>query len=136
MLEFTDEELRAYADECLPEGRSAQIESQLRGSKPLQDRLAGLLADSDQGGKSVGEVWRRGRVSCPSRTVWASYLDGGIGAGLRQYLQFHLDVVGCRFCAANLDDLKSSEDAAAAVRRQKIFQTSVGRLELAKEARG
>lgn len=136
MTEFTDEELRAYADECLPEGRSAEIEAQLRGSKPLQNRLAGLLADSDQGGKSVGEIWRRSRISCPSRTVWASFIDGGIGAGLRQYLQFHLDVVGCRYCGANLDDLKSSEGAAAAVRRQKIFQTSVGRLQLAKDAQG
>jgi len=130
MSDFTDEELLAYADECLPGARSAQIETDLRGSEALRQRLAGLLAAADQGGKSLGEIWRRTRLSCPSRATWAGYMEGGIGEGLRQYLTFHLETVGCRFCAANLADLKTSEDATAQVRRQKIFQTSVGRLQL------
>ncbi len=130
MSDFTDEELLAYADECLAESRSAEIETQLRASDELRKRLATLLGGVDAGGKSLGEIWRRHRLSCPSRATWTAYMDGGIGAGLRHYLTFHLETVGCRFCAANLADLQSSEDAAAKVRRQKIFQTSVGRLSL------
>lgn len=131
MTVCTDEELLAYLDECLQVNRSAEIEAALRGSEPLRQRLAALLADQDQGGSTVGEIWRRNRVSCPSRSVWTAYLDGDIGEGLRRYLEFHLNTVGCRFCAANLADLKTSDDAAASARRQKIFQTSIGRLKSA-----
>ncbi len=132
-MSFTDEELLAYVDECLPVKRSAEVEATLRQSEPLRLRLSQLIAGQDQGGRTVGEIWRRGRVSCPSRSLWTAYLDGQIGEGLRRYLEFHLETVGCRFCAANLDDLRSSDDAASQVRRQKIFQTSIGRLNVASE---
>jgi hypothetical protein len=124
----TDEELLAYLDECLPIQRSAEIEAWLRDSEPLRQRLAALIADLDHGGRTVGEIWRRSRVSCPSRSVWTAYLDDQVGEGLRRYLRFHLETIGCRYCAANLDDLQSSDDAAAKSRRHKIFQTSIGRL--------
>jgi hypothetical protein len=129
-MSFTDEELLAYVDECLPVKRSAEVEATLRQSEPLRLRLSQLLAEQDQGGRTVGEIWRRGRVSCPGRSLWTSYLDGQVGEGLRRYLEFHLETVGCRFCAANLNDLRSSDDAASQVRRQKIFQTSIGRLKV------
>ncbi len=128
MTAFTDEELLAYVDESLPVARSAEIENQLRGSETLRSRLSSLMAVQDQGGRTVGEIWRRGRISCPSRTLWIAFHDGEIGETLRRYLQFHLQTIGCRYCAANLADLMSSEDAAAQSRRQKIFQTSIGRL--------
>lgn len=131
MPPFTDEELLAYIDECSPVARAAEIETALRQSDPLRDRLSRLMAEQDQGGRTVGEIWRRHRVSCPSRSLWTAYLDGQVGETLRRYLQFHLETIGCRFCAANLDDLRSSDDAAASARRQKIFQTSVGRLKVA-----
>lgn len=131
MPSFTDEELLAYIDECLPVARSSEIETELRASDSLRRRLTQVIADVDQGGRTLGELWRRARVSCPSRSLWTAYLDGQTGETLRRYLQFHLETVGCRYCAANLDDLRSSDDAAAKVRRQKIFQTSVGRLSLA-----
>lgn len=130
MTTFTDEELLAYVDESLPVARSAEIEGMLRHSDGLRNRLSALMAVQDQGGQTVGEIWRRGRVSCPSRALWTAYHDGQIGETLRRYLEFHLETIGCRFCAANLDDLKSSDDAAAKSRRQKIFQTSIGRLKV------
>lgn len=128
MTTFTDEELLAYVDESLPVERSAEIEGMLRNSDVLRRRLAALMAVQDQGGRTVGEIWRRGRVSCPGRPLWTAYLDGQVSETLRRYLEFHLETIGCRYCAANLDDLKSSDDAAAQFRRQKIFQTSIGRL--------
>lgn len=136
MPAFTDEELLAYIDECLPVSRSSEIESELRGSTSLRQRLSQLVAGTDQGGRTLGELWRRARISCPSRSLWTAYLDEQVGESLRRYLQFHVETIGCRFCAANLDDLKSSDDAAAKTRRQKIFQTSVGQLSHVKAAAG
>jgi hypothetical protein len=130
MSSFTDEELLAYINECLPVSRCAAIEDILRQSEPLRQRLSRLIADQDQGGPTLGEIWRRGRVSCPTRSLWTAYLDGQVGEALRQYLQFHLETVGCRYCAANVEDLRSSDDAATQARRQKIFQTSVASLRL------
>ena len=136
MPSFTDEELLAYIDECLPISRSSAIEQELRGSNLLRLRLTALIAEVDQGGRSIGELWRRARLSCPSRSLWTAYLDEQVGESLRQYLLFHLEIIDCRFCAANLEDLKSSDDAAASTRRQKIFQTSVGQLSQVKSMAG
>jgi hypothetical protein len=136
MPTFSDEELLAYIEECLPIDRSAEIEQSLRSSTPLQQRLSALIAERDQGGRTLGDLWRRHRVSCPSRSLWTAYHDGQLGETMRKYLQFHLETVGCRFCAANLDDLKSSDDAASKSRRQKIFQTSIGRLATLPGGRG
>ena len=46
-------------------------------------------------------------------------------------MTFHLEVVGCRYCQANVADLKNQEAEIRAVvedRRRKYFQSSVGRL--------
>ena len=48
-----------------------------------------------------------------------------------QYVTFHLEVVGCRFCQANAADLKDQQAEAqsgAENRRRKYFQSSAGHL--------
>jgi hypothetical protein len=127
--EFTDAELLAYLDEGLPVDRMAAVENALRTSTDLQSRTAGLRAQRDEQGHSVGEIWRRGRLSCPTRHQLGSYLLGALPAELAQYFRFHLETVGCRFCAANLEDLRlasSQSTAEATQRRQKFFQSSAG----------
>lgn len=127
--DFTDEELYAYADESLSTQRSNEIEQSLRGDLALSARLAGLLSDRDQGEHSLGQLWRRDRLSCPSRSVWAAFLDDRLGDGMKRYLQFHLDTIGCRMCAANLADLSQSEsELQREIRARKIFQSSAGAL--------
>jgi anti-sigma factor RsiW len=127
--DFTDEELFAYADECLLPERCVVIEQSLRQDQTLVERLATLLSERDQGEHSLGQLWRRNRLSCPSRAVWAAYVDGRLGDGLTQYLQFHLETVGCRVCAANFADLSHRDQSTENERRtRKIFQSSAGTL--------
>jgi hypothetical protein len=126
---FTDAELLAYLDEGLPVDRMAAVENALRGSADLRNRTAGLRMQRDEQGHSVGEIWRRGRLSCPTRHQWGSYLLGALPADVAQYFRFHLDTIGCRYCLANLEDLRQSEKQDAtdtAQRRQKFFQSSAG----------
>ncbi|HUQ69358.1 MAG TPA: hypothetical protein VM165_07545 [Planctomycetaceae bacterium] len=125
--DFTDAELAAYVSETLSVERSVALENELRTSTALRERLRGVLATSDQGTLSVGALWQQQRVSCPGRSTWAAYLAGELGGGLTGYLQFHLDEIGCRFCAANVADLKAN-DPDAERRTRKYFETSVGRL--------
>lgn len=126
---LADEDLLAYVDEQLPVDASAALEARLRDDPALRQRLSRLIAERDQGGPTLGEIWRRRRASCPPRATWAAYLAGGLGDGLREYLRFHLETVGCRCCAANLADLQATADPAAEQRARKIFATSLGRLE-------
>ena len=129
VTEFTNEELLAYADERLPSERSVLIEQFLRRDRALVERMASLLSQRDQGERSLGQLWRKDRLSCPSRSVWAAYVDGRLGDGLKHYLQFHVETIGCRICAANLADLSRCEPSTDAERRtRKIFQSSAGTL--------
>ena len=125
----TDDELLAYADERLSTESCAVIEQSLRGDPLLGKRLATLLSLRDQGNFSVGELWRQQRLSCPPRAVWAAYVDNRLGDGLSQYLQFHVETIGCRVCSANIDDLKRQDTSTEAERRtRKFFQSSAGNL--------
>jgi len=127
--EFTDEELLAYADESLSEDFCVAIEQSLRGDRSLVKRLSNLLSGRDHGEHSLGQLWRRDRLSCPSRSVWAAFVDDRLGDGLKQYLQFHIEIIGCRVCAANLADLKQKDFSADSEHRtRKIFESSAGRL--------
>ncbi|HET6422546.1 MAG TPA: hypothetical protein VFG20_02610 [Planctomycetaceae bacterium] len=128
MHTFTDQELRAYLAEELSVPRSVELERAIASDEPLRDRLRALLDDSPSALLALRDVWRRSRLSCPSRTVLSDYLAGQLGDGLGQYIQFHLTEVGCRVCAANLADLQEQGGPDAADRGRKFFATSVGRL--------
>lgn len=128
LVDFTDEELLAYVDERMPSARATDLERQLRVPGELLNRLIGLLRSSEHGDVTLGGMWRRGRWSCPPRGVWAGYASGRLGDGLSQYLQFHIDVIGCRICEASLRDLKQSDGSDGEDRVRKIFQSSAGQL--------
>ena len=126
---FTDLELAAYISESLSVTRAVEVEQAIRQSDVLRQRIAQLIAQSDEGRSSVGDCWRRRLVSCPQRSTWAAYLEGQIHGELAEYLRFHLEEIGCRCCTANVEDLRNRGDAESQSRVRKFFQTSVGRLQ-------
>lgn len=131
---FSDDELLAYLDEMLPVERAALCEAELRNSAELRQRASLLIRRRDSGGHSVGEIWRRRRLSCPGRSELGSWLLGTLDAELADYLEFHLRVIGCRACVANLEDLQNSQSASAAPeRRRRIFESSAGVLRSRRE---
>lgn len=129
-LGISDAELLAWLDEDLTPARMSTIEQALRSGRDLQQRVAGLIAERDHGALTVGEVWRRHRLSCPGLHELGSYLLQALEPGLRDYIQFHLETVGCTKCLATLEDLRLSSAASAETieRRQRIFASSVHRL--------
>ncbi|MBQ17241.1 MAG: hypothetical protein CMJ65_08955 [Planctomycetaceae bacterium] len=134
MISPTTEELVAFLDEQLPAERMAEIEQALRDDEKLQHRLAGAVRRQNPGQHSVGAIWRRRHLSCPSRAELGSFLLGAATETVAAYLDFHLRVVGCRYCAANLEDLRDASESAASDdtasrRRRKFFQSSVGHLQ-------
>lgn len=129
--EFTESELEAYLDEALVPDEMAAVESALRHDQELGKRLAAINGRRDAGMHSIGEIWRRHRVSCPTREQLGSYLLRTLDKDQAEYLRFHLEEIGCRFCRANLDDLKMHQEEsseATVSRRTKYFQSSAGYL--------
>ena len=131
MSRITPADLEAYLDEALPPAEMAAMETAMRGAPELIGQLAAINARRDAGMHSLGDVWRRNRLSCPPRDQWRGYLQQTLAENLAQYLTFHLNVIGCRFCLANVDDLRRQQQESTDVakdRRSKYFQSSAGHL--------
>ncbi len=107
-MNFSDAELKGYVDEALPAERMTGD----RGSRAAPDsgllgRLAAVNGRRDAGVHSLGEIWRRNRLTCPTREQLGSFLLNVLPDEAAEYIRFHLNSIGCRYCQANLADLES-----------------------------
>ena len=128
---LTQSELESYLDEHLAPEEMARTEQLLRQQPELANRLVEINARRDAGLHSLGEIWRRHRVSCPTRDQLGSFLLGAVSDEVDRYMRFHIEVVGCRYCWANIEDLKlqqAESQEVATSRRRKYFQSSAGYL--------
>jgi len=129
--DFSQSDLEAYLDESLASEEMARIEDALRAQPELAKELVIINSRRDAGVHSIGAVWRRHRISCPSREQLGSYLLGALSDAQADYITFHIERIGCRLCRANLEDLRSLQQEEAEIvtsRRQKYFQSSAGYL--------
>jgi hypothetical protein len=127
---FSDDELLAFLDEQLPVQRASSLEELLRDSSDMRQRLAALIRRRDQGGHTIGEIWRRNRLSCPTRATLGSHLLGALDDSLSEYVEFHLETIGCRLCNAVVTELEESRQPKPANtdRRKRYFESSAGML--------
>ena len=129
--QFTDSDLEAFLEEALSPEEMATIEAASRNQPELMKQLATVAARREAGVHSLGAIWRRHRASCPSREHLGSYLLGALDDDHSEYIRFHIEIIGCRFCRANHDDLRRRQEEAAeatATRRRRYFQSSAGYL--------
>jgi hypothetical protein len=83
---------------------------------------ASLMSDS-----LLTEVWEHERLTCPKRTTIGRHLLGTLEDPWRQYVTFHLETLGCRFCRANADDLReATRDDAKTPTSDRLFQSTIG----------
>lgn len=88
------------------------------------ESLACLAEDSAD--LTVARVWRERRFTCLKRSTLGSYVLGILEEPWNSYTQFHLDVVSCAMCLANLTDLQEEQEAEGPRDHERIFQSSVG----------
>src|SRR5262245_11399523 len=121
-----DDMLRDYlADALVPED-SARVEKALRDSAELRARLEDVRQNRSDGQlHTLGAIWHRARLTCPSRQQLGSFLLDALAPDLASYIQFHLDVIECAFCQANLADLKAQSQASAAAKASKTRQRRI-----------
>jgi hypothetical protein len=128
---INESDLEASLDEALSPEEMARMEARIRKDEKLARRLSAINSRRDRGVHSLGEIWRRHRLSCPTRDELGSYLLGALSQPAYDYVVFHLDTISCRYCQANLADLENQQaeqPSHAETRRRKYFQSSAGYL--------
>jgi len=138
MSEITREQLHAYLDDALSDAETARVEQALRDSETLRRSLRQAMQERDRGEHSLGAVWRRERLTCPTREQLGSYLLQVLDEGELDYLDFHLNTIGCPYCVANLADLQALQQEPAPrarERRRRFFQSSAGYLQDCRETK-
>ena len=136
MTEVTREQLHAYLDDALTESEMARVEQALRESDGLRRSLRQAMQERDRGEHSLGAIWRRERLTCPTRDELTSYLFQVLDEARQDYIDFHLQSVGCPFCTANLADLHARQkesEPQARERRKRFFTSSAGYLQVARD---
>ena len=116
MKQFTTSELEAYLDEALDPEEMVDIENRLRDDALLTAQLVAINGRRDAGVHSLGGIWRRYRVGCPSREELGSYLLNVLGTVLAAHIKFHVDTIGCRMCRANIADMQQQTKEATGQR--------------------
>jgi RNA polymerase sigma factor (sigma-70 family) len=123
LCEMDERQVAAVKHRCLKEIR-ARVESAL-GHAALAD--GGGNSDALDGAESLlTQVWEARRPTCPKRSTLGRYLLNTLEPDWREYVKFHVDSLGCRFCQANLDDLQRQDAEEPRVLRDRIFHSTVG----------
>jgi RNA polymerase sigma factor (sigma-70 family) len=102
-----------------------------RWIKQLRSRIVQALGSSGDAGDQrheslLSEVWEQYRPSCPKRTTLGGHLLGTLDEPWTRYVEFHATTLGCRFCTANLDDLRRETAESHDVFRNRVLQSTVG----------
>jgi hypothetical protein len=125
---INEDTLRAYLADTLPPGVQARVEKALRASAELRAQLEDVRQNRGVAGlHTLGAIWRRARLTCPTRQQLGSALLDALDPELAAYISFHLDVIECPFCQANLADLKAKTaqpSPATQQRRNRILKSS------------
>lgn len=128
----TDAQLDAFLDEGLAAEQMGVLEQRIASDAALAQRVAETAGRRDAGLHTLGAIWRRHRLTCPSREQLGSFLMGVLPQEEANYVKFHLETVHCRRCQASVADLREQQAAAnsqdADQRRRKYFETSAGYL--------
>ena len=96
--------------------RESVAQQQLSG-EPTSEEFENLLTD----------LWEYYRFSCPKRNTIGAYMLGTLEPDWHQYVEFHLNTLGCRFCRANLDDLQNqSRETQQEAFQARIMESTIG----------
>lgn len=73
------------------------------------------------------DLWEYYRFSCPKRNTIGAYMLRTLEPDWHKYVEFHINVLGCRFCRANLDDLQSqSQETQQEAFHARIMESTIG----------
>jgi len=106
----------------------AQVRDHLVARLPPAQLDALRLSDWDRDDAAdsiLTRAWESLRPTCPKRSTLGRYLLQTLDPPWREHVHFHLDRLGCRFCQANLEDLRREPQERTPL-RERVFQSTVG----------
>ena len=121
--------IEGYLHDALPPERAAAVEKAIRERPALLALVAQVRQETDHGEHSIGAVWWRERLSCPTREQLSMALEEILDDDFAAYVDAHVKLVGCHVCQATLDDLRHLRAEATAPRterRRRIVDSSAG----------
>lgn len=86
-------------------------------NEPSSEQFENLLTD----------IWKMQRFSCPKRSTIGAFFLGTLDKQWHDYTDFHINTIGCRFCMANLEDIKTENAKKKDTKLQtRIMESTVG----------
>ncbi len=92
----------------------------------VEHKKVPLGPSSEQFENLLTDVWEYHRFSCPKRSTIGGYLLQTLDDDWQRYVDFHLNVLGCRFCRANLEDLQHETLEQQQQLHTRIMESTVG----------
>ncbi|MCH8216805.1 MAG: sigma-70 family RNA polymerase sigma factor [Planctomycetes bacterium] len=94
----------------------------------ISDAQLSLDPESTEFENLLTEVWQSQRLSCPKRSTIGASLLGTLDEQWSEYVDFHLNTLGCHTCRANLDDLKRQNEESDHPRalHSRFMESTVG----------
>ena len=88
---------------------------------PLEARKDSSFVETD-----LRSAWESHRPSCPKRSTLGKYSLGILPPAWEDFVRYHVEILGCLFCDANLQELRKGPSETGAVSRQHLFQSTIG----------
>jgi hypothetical protein len=93
----------------------------------IRPEVGAVNAEAEIPDSLLTDLWEYYRFSCPKRNTIGAYMLGTLEPDWHKYVEFHLKVLGCRFCQANLDDLQSqSQETQQEAFQARIMESTIG----------
>jgi RNA polymerase sigma factor (sigma-70 family) len=96
--------------------------------KDLHQRLTrgGSAVEAEPTDSMLTAIWEEQRFTCPKRSTIGRFLLGTLEEPWNEYVEFHVNRLGCKFCRANVDDLKKGTEEEQRKVHQRIFESTIG----------
>ncbi|MCS6975650.1 MAG: hypothetical protein NZM31_01400 [Gemmatales bacterium] len=120
---ITEQDLIDHVEEALPPHKASVIEKAIRESEELMAILNALILARSGEEHSVGAIWERHRLSCPTRDQLSNYLVRAMSDEALTYIAFHLEDVDCPYCQAELEELKNAKQQGKKARGERARKT-------------
>ncbi len=108
---LTRDKVVEYLEGVLEEGGEEErwIRSKVESSTEERAFFESVREEIETQNLSISLVWRQERISCPHRDLLEAHHYGSLSEAESDFIRFHVERVGCAYCAANLDDIAAGE---------------------------
>ena len=106
-----------------------RVLNQLRASvtrAKVSESGATVLEESSGTDSMISSIWEERRPTCPKRSTIGRFQLNTLDSPWREYVEFHLNRLGCHFCQANVEDLRRQSESPTPDMQNRIMQSTIG----------